>query len=83
MLDRTKQAAQKARQYVWLVLGALFPFADQLIAGIEGQLPLLAPYLGQATFRYMGAAIVFAKLALQAYRGWQQFSDMLSRKTFE
>lgn len=80
MLDKFKKALQVARQSVWLALAALYPFADQIIAGVEQQMPVLQPYLGADVFRYMGVAIVAAKVALQIYRGWQQLGAMLARK---
>lgn len=83
MLNRIKQALQMARANVWLVLAAAFPFADQLLALLESNLPMLAPILGAAAFKWLGAAIVYAKLALQVYRGWQQLSAMLARKVDE
>lgn len=72
MLDKLKAALQLAQRYVWAVLLALYPFADQIIGTVEAQLPALAPYLGHHVYQYMGVAIVAAKLALQLYRFWQQ-----------
>lgn len=72
MLDKLKAALQLAKKYVWAVLLALYPFADQIIGTAEAQLPALAPYLGNHVYKYMGVAIVTAKVAMQLYRGWQQ-----------
>jgi hypothetical protein len=80
MMTRLKAFLVLARKNVWGVLLVLYPFADQIIAGIEGWLPAMAPYLGPAVFRYMGLAIVVVKVALQAYRGWQQLGSLLAKK---
>jgi len=69
-MARLKAWIDLARKNVWTVLLLAYPFADQIIAAIEAQLPALAPYLGAHVFRYMGLAIVMAKVGLQAYRGW-------------
>jgi hypothetical protein len=66
MMARARTALQLARLHVWAVLLVLYPFADQIIATVEGWLPALAPYLGANAFRYMGVVIVGAKFALQA-----------------
>jgi hypothetical protein len=81
MLDKFKKALQLARTNVWALLLTLFPFADQIIAFAEAQLPALAPYLGANVFRYMGVSIVAAKFALQLWRGWAEFKAMLGRMT--
>jgi hypothetical protein len=71
--------AQTARAHVWTLLLLAYPFADQIIAGIEGWMPALAPHLGANAFRYMGLAIVSAKVALQVYRGWVQVTALLAK----
>jgi hypothetical protein len=72
--------AQTARKNVWAVLLLAYPFADQIIAALEGWMPALGPHLGTNTFRYMGLAIVVAKVALQVYRGWLQLGALLAKK---
>jgi hypothetical protein len=72
--------AQVARKNVWALLLVAYPFADQIIASIEGWMPALAPHLGANTFRYMGLAIVAAKVGLQVYRGWLQVKVLLTKK---
>lgn len=72
VLDKLKATLQLAKRYVWALLLAAYPFADQLIGMAETNLPALAPYLGANTFRYMGVTIVAAKLGVQLYRGWLQ-----------
>lgn len=81
MTTRLKAFLILARKYVWTLLLVLYPFADQVIAGIEAQLPTLQPYLGPKVYAYMGLAIVAAKVALQVYRGWQQLGALLAKKT--
>ena len=80
MMARIKASMQLAGKYVWAVLLVLYPFADQIIATIEGWMPVLAPHLGANTFRYVGLAIVGAKFGLQAYRGWLQVKALLTKK---
>jgi len=80
MTTRLKAFLTLARKYVWSVLLVLYPFADQIVAGIEAQLPALQPHLGPKVYAYMGLAIVAAKVALQVYRGWQQLGSLLARK---
>lgn len=80
MIDRIKLSLQLARRNVWTVLLLAYPFADQIIATVEGWMPALAPHLGANTFRYMGLVIVGAKVALQVYRGWLQFTALLAKK---
>jgi hypothetical protein len=80
MMDRIKASLQLAGKYIWAVLLVLYPFADQIVAGIEAQLPALQPHLGPKVYAYMGLTIVIAKVALQAYRGWQQFWALLAKK---
>jgi hypothetical protein len=65
MMARLKIALQLARLHVWAILLMLYPFADQMLATIEGWMPSLAPYLGANAFRFMGVVIVGAKFALQ------------------
>lgn len=45
---------------VWLnaTLLAMYPFADQIIAGVHDNLPDLAPYLPSNVFRAVGLALV-------------------------
>jgi hypothetical protein len=45
---------------VWLnaTLLAMYPFADQIIAGVHDHLPELAPYLPANVFRAVGLALV-------------------------
>ena len=80
MMARIKQSLQLARKNVWALLLVAYPFADQIIAALEGWMPALAPHLGANTFRYMGLAIVGAKVALQVYRGWLQLAALLAKK---
>jgi hypothetical protein len=80
MMARAKVGLQLAGRYVWTVLLVLYPFADQIIATIEGWLPALAPHLGANTFRYVGLAIVSVKVGLQVYRGWLQVEALLTKK---
>lgn len=80
MMVRVNAGLQMAGKYVWAVLLVLYPFADQIIATIEGWMPALAPHLGANTFRYVGLAIVGAKVALQVYRGWLQVEALLTKK---
>jgi len=79
MMARLKAWALLARKGVWPVLLVIFPFADQIIATVEGWMPALAPHLGANTFRYMGLAIVAAKVLLQAYRGWIWLKALLAQ----
>jgi hypothetical protein len=79
-MDRINASLQLTGKYVWAVLLVLYPFADQIIACIEAQLPALQPHLGPKVYAYMGLAIVIAKVSLQAYRGWQQFWALLAKK---
>jgi hypothetical protein len=72
MMARIKACLELARKNVWGVLLLLYPFADQIISTVEGWMPALAPHLGANTFRYMGLAMVAAKVALQVVRGWRQ-----------
>jgi hypothetical protein len=80
-MARIKALSALVRKYVWALLLVAYPFADQIIATVEGWMPALAPYLGANTFRYMGFAIVAAKFGLQAYRGWVQVKALLAAKT--
>lgn len=80
MMARLKVVLGLARKHVWGVLLVLYPFADQIIAGFEGWLPALAPYLGPAVFRYMGLSIVAVKFALQVYRFGLQAEALLTTK---
>ena len=80
MMARIKACLGLARKNVWGALLLLYPFADQIIATVEGWLPALAPHLGANTFRYMGLAIVTAKVGLQLYRGWLQIGALLAKK---
>lgn len=80
MMARLKACLALARTHVWTVLLVAYPFADQIIATIEGWMPALAPHLGANTFRYMGLAIVAAKVGLQVYRGWLQVEALLTKK---
>lgn len=80
MMARLQTYLALARRSVWAVLLLAYPFADQIIATVEGWLPALAPYLGAGTFRYMGLAIVAAKVALQVYRGWLQLKVLFDTK---
>jgi len=80
MMARLKAWVLLARKGVWAVLLLAYPFADQIIATIEGWLPALAPYLGADTFRYMGVAIAVTKVALQVYRGALQLKALLAAK---
>lgn len=80
MMARIKASLQLAGKYVWAVLLVLYPFADQIIATIEGWMPALAPHLGANTFRYVGLAIVGIKFGLQVYRGWVQVEALLTKK---
>jgi len=81
MKARLKAALELARKYVWALLLLAYPYADQIIAAVEGRMPALAPYLGANTFRYMGFAIVAIKVSLQVYRGWLQLKPLLANKT--
>lgn len=81
MMARLKASLLLARKSVWAALLLAYPFADQIIATIEGWLPALAPHLGADTFRYMGLAIAAAKVALQVYRGALQLKALLAAKT--
>lgn len=78
--EKLASAAQLGRKHVWAILLALYPFADQIIAGVEAQMPALAPYLGDHVYRYVGLLIVAAKFGLQAWRAWQQLGVLLARK---
>ena len=80
MKARLKAALELARKYVWALLLLAYPYADQIIATVEGWMPALAPHLGANTFRYMGFAIVAVKFALQLYRGWLQLKPLLANK---
>jgi hypothetical protein len=80
MMAGVKASLQLAGKYVWAVLLVLYPFADQIIAFVEGWMPAMAPHLGANTFRYMGLAIVAAKVGLQVYRGWLQVEALLTKK---
>jgi hypothetical protein len=80
MMARVAAVIAHARKNVWALLLVAYPFADQIIAALEGWMPALAPHLGANTFRYLGLIIVSVKVGLQAYRGWSQFSALLSRK---
>lgn len=80
MIARLKASLQLAGKYVWAVLLVLYPFADQIIATVEGWMPVLAPHLGANTFRYVGLAIVAIKFGLQVYRGWLQVEALLAKK---
>ena len=80
MIPQAKRLLDQMRRNVWAMLLLAYPFADQIIAALEGWMPALAPYLGANTFRYMGLTIVVAKVGLQVYRGWAQFSALLARK---
>jgi hypothetical protein len=77
-MDRIKKPLHLMEKYVWAVLLALYPFADQILAMAEVQLPVLQPVLGANAFRYMGLAIVVAKFALQAWRCLQQLRALLA-----
>lgn len=81
MMARVKACLELARKYVWAMLLLAYPYADQIIAAVEGWMPVLAPYLGANTFRYMGFAIVAAKFSLQLYRGWLQLKPLLANKS--
>jgi hypothetical protein len=81
MRARLNAALELARKYVWALLLLAYPYADQIIATVEGWMPALAPHLGVNTFRYMGFAIVVAKFSLQVYRGWLQIKPLLANKT--
>lgn len=80
MMAGVKASLQMAGKYVWAVLLVLYPFADQIIATVEGWMPALAPHLGANTFRYMGLTIVGAKFALQLYRFGLQVKALLTTK---
>ena len=80
MKTRLSAWAQAARTHVWTLLLLAYPFADQIIASIEGWMPALAPHLGANACRYMGLAIVGAKVALLVYRGWFQVEALLTKK---
>lgn len=71
---------EMARKNVWAVLLALYPFADSILAWAESQMPVLQPVLGANAFRYLGLLIVAAKFALQVWRGWKDFSAMMSHR---
>jgi hypothetical protein len=80
MMARVKAGLQLVGKYIWAVLLVLYPFADQIIAAVEGWMPTLAPHLGANTFRYVGLTIVGIKFALQVYRGWLQVEALLTKK---
>lgn len=80
MIARLRACLELARKNVWGILLVLYPFADQIIAFIEGWMPAMAPHLGPAVFRYMGLVIVVVKVALQVYQGWQQLGSLLAKK---
>lgn len=80
MMTQVESVLNHARKNVWALLLLAYPFADQIIATLEGWMPALAPHLGANTFRYMGLAIVGTKVALQVYRGWLQLAALLARK---
>jgi hypothetical protein len=80
MMARIKTCLELARTNVWGVLLLLYPFADQIIVAVEGWMPALAPHLGANAFRYMGLAIVGAKVGLQVYRGWLLIGALLVKK---
>lgn len=71
---------QLGRKHVWTILLALYPVADPILAWAEAQLPVLQPVLGANAFRYLGLAIVVAKVALQMWRGWQAFGAMMRNR---
>lgn len=64
---------------VWMnaTLLAMYPFADQIIAGVHDNLPDLAPYLPANIFRAVGLALVVynivhgARVAAKAARAAQ------------
>jgi hypothetical protein len=80
MMASIEMVLNQARKNVWTLLLLAYPFADQIIAALEGWMPALAPHLGASTFRYMGLVIVSVKVGLQVYRGWSQFTALLTRK---
>jgi len=80
MMARIKTCLELARRHVWAMLLVAYPFADQIIATVAGWMPALAPHLGANAFRYMGLAIVAAKVGLQVYRAWVQFAALLAKK---
>jgi len=79
-MARIKTCLELARKNVWGALLILYPFADRIISTVEGWMPALAPHLGANTFRYMGLAMVAAKVALQVYRGWLQLGAFLANE---
>jgi hypothetical protein len=58
ILDHIRAAWKSLNVWLNATLLALYPFADQIVAGIHDNLPDLAPYLPANVFRAVGLALV-------------------------
>jgi hypothetical protein len=58
LLDHLRAARHSFTVWLNAVLLAVYPFADQIIAGVRDNLPDLAPYLPANVFRAVGLALV-------------------------
>jgi hypothetical protein len=58
LLDHIRAARKSFTVWLNATLLALYPFADQIIAGVRTNLPDLAQYLPANVFRAVGLALV-------------------------
>ena len=58
ILDHIRAARKSFTVWLNATLLAMYPFADQIIAGVHDNLPDLAPYLPANMFRAVGLALV-------------------------
>jgi hypothetical protein len=78
---RIKQGAvnaiDTARRGAYFVLLLMFPFADQIIELIIDTLPALGRYMPGNVYKWVGFALVAAKVLYQFHRAYRETKDVL------
>jgi hypothetical protein len=66
--DRISAWWRSAGDWFNAVLFVAFPFADQIMQGVNDYLPNLAPYLPANVYKWVGLAVVVANIVRAAQR---------------
>lgn len=68
--------AQRARRAVMkrakLLLLFLFPFADQIVAAIASNLPMLAPFIPDNIYKWVGPLVVLAAVLIDLHKNREE-----------
>jgi hypothetical protein len=68
MIEHLKAELRTVRAWVNTLLLALFPFADQIVAAANDNLPALAPYLPANVYKWVGLALVLFNMGIAMSR---------------